>query len=267
MGDGGEALVRLGVFVAVFAAVVAAETVWPFRSAVVRGQRWVCNIGLSLLNTLVVRVLALGLPVLPVLVAAMYEGGGLFGLAGLPWWVGAVVGFLILDLAVYAQHVVFHHVPVLWRLHRVHHADTEFDVTTGIRFHPVEIVISLAWKLSVVVAFGIPALAVLVFEVVLNAGAMFSHANVSLPRGVDRLLRLLIVTPDMHRVHHSVEPSELNANFGFNLSVWDRAFGTYVQAPSADARVMPLGLRGWQVAQTGRLLAMLLFPFVSRKSS
>jgi sterol desaturase/sphingolipid hydroxylase (fatty acid hydroxylase superfamily) len=267
MGDGGEALVRLGVFAAVFAAVVAAETLWPFRSCVARGQRWVCNIGLSVLNTLVVRVLALGLPVLPVVVAAAFEGGGLFGLAGAPWWVGAVLGFVILDLAVYAQHVVFHHVPVLWRLHRVHHADTAFDVTTGIRFHPVEIVISLAWKLVVVVAFGIPALAVLVFEVVLNAGAMFSHANVSLPRDVDRFLRALIVTPDMHRVHHSVEPSELNSNFGFNLSVWDRAFGTYRRMTSADARVMPIGLRGLQISRMSALGAMLLFPFTSRKAS
>ena len=266
MGDSGEALVRLGVFALVLAATVAAEMVWPYRAGVQRGQRWVCNIGMSVMNTLVVRVLALGLPVLPVLVAAAFEGGGLFGLAGVPWWVGVLAGFVILDLAVYAQHVVFHHVPFLWRLHRVHHADTEFDVTTGIRFHPLEIVISLAWKLAVVVAFGIPALAVLVFEVVLNAGAMFSHANVSLPRSLDRLLRLAIVTPDMHRVHHSVEPAELNSNFGFNLSVWDRVFDTYLRATADDARVMPIGLRGWQSRQTAMLGAMLLFPFNSRKA-
>jgi sterol desaturase/sphingolipid hydroxylase (fatty acid hydroxylase superfamily) len=267
MGDGSEALIRLGVFAGVFAMVVAAETVVPFRAGVSRGQRWVCNVGLSVLNTLVVRVLAVGLPVLPVAVAAAFEGGGLFGLAGVPWWAAAVAGFFILDLAVYAQHVVFHHVPALWRLHRVHHADMAFDVTTGIRFHPVEIVISLAWKLAVVVAFGIPAWAVLAFEMVLNAGSMFSHANVSLPRGVDRFLRLLIVTPDMHRVHHSVEPAELNSNFGFNLSVWDRAFGTYLRATSADARVMPIGLRGWKGVQMSALGAMLLFPFISRKAS
>jgi sterol desaturase/sphingolipid hydroxylase (fatty acid hydroxylase superfamily) len=261
MPDGSEALVRLAAFAGVFALVAAAEVLWPFRGAVSRGRRWACNVGLSLINTGVLRLLALGLPLLPVGVAVAFEGGGLFGLAGLPAWLAAGVGFVIMDLAVYGQHVVFHRVPLLWRLHRVHHADTGFDVTTAIRFHPLEIVISLIWKLAVIIAFGVPALAVLAFEIVLNAGAMFSHANVSLPAGVDRVLRSVVVTPDMHRVHHSVEPAELNSNFGFNFSVWDRLCGTYLSRTQADAREMPIGLRVFQVPETSQLGAMLLFPF------
>lgn len=267
MPDGSEAVVRLAAFAGVFALVAAAEAIWPFRAAVVRGRRWACNIGLSVINTGLLRLLAAGLPVLPVAVAFLFEGGGLFGLAGLPSWAAIVAGFVLLDLAVYGQHVVFHHVPALWRLHRVHHADTGFDVTTAIRFHPLEIVISLGWKLVVIVAFGIPAAAVLAFEIVLNAGAMFSHANVSLPARVDGVLRAVIVTPDMHRVHHSVEPRELNSNFGFNLSLWDRLCGTYLARTQGDARAMPIGLRAWQVAETSQLGAMLLFPFRVGKQS
>jgi sterol desaturase/sphingolipid hydroxylase (fatty acid hydroxylase superfamily) len=261
MPDGSEALFRLAAFAGVFALVAAAEMAWPYRAVVSRGGRWACNIGLSLINTGVVRLLAMGLPLLPVGVALAFEGGGLFGLGGVPAWLAMLVGFVILDLAVYGQHVVFHHVPWLWRLHRVHHADTGFDVTTAIRFHPIEIVVSLAWKLVVIVAFGIPAVAVLVFEIVLNAGAMFSHANVSLPAGVERTLRTVFVTPDMHRVHHSVEPAELNSNFGFNFSVWDRLCGTYLSHTQADAREMPIGLRAYQIPETSRLGAMLVFPF------
>lgn len=267
MGDGSEALVRLAAFAGVFILAALAELAWPFRATVARGWRWGCNVGLSFMNTVVVRLLALLLPVLPVGVAAQFEGGGLMGLVGMPWLFACVAGFVLLDLAVYAQHVVFHHVPFLWRLHRVHHADTDFDVTTGIRFHPFEIVISLLWKLAVIVALGIPAAGVLAFEVVLNTGAMFSHANVSLPAGVERVLRWFIVTPDMHRVHHSVEPRELNANFGFNLSAWDRLCGTYVARTQADARTMPIGLAAHRGPHGLGLGAMLMFPFAARKSS
>jgi len=267
MPDGSDALLRLAAFAGVFAAMAMAEVLWPFRPSVARAHRWVCNIGLSVINTGLLRLVALGLPLLPVGVALMYEGGGLFGAAGVPAWAGVIAGFVILDLAIYAQHVVFHHVPWLWRLHRVHHADTGFDVTTAIRFHPLEILISLCWKLVVIVAFGIPAVAVLAFEIVLNAGAMFSHANVSLPQRVDGVLRAVIVTPDMHRVHHSVEPRELNSNFGFNFSFWDRLCGTYLPRTQADARDMPIGLRAFPGPVAARLGAMLVFPFRPVKPS
>jgi len=256
-----EGFIRLAVFVGVFIALAAAEMAWPYRQEFSRGKRWLSNISLSVFNTLVVRLLSFLLPVLPVAVAVMVDGEGVLGALGMPAIVAGVAGFLLLDLAVYMQHVVFHHVPWFWRLHRVHHADTQFDVTTAIRFHPVEILLSLVWKVAVIITFGIPALAVLVFEIVLNASAMFSHANVRLPGSLDRVLRAIVVTPDMHRVHHSVVPREINKNFGFNLSVWDRLFGTYLQETKQDARVMPFGLPSYQRPETSSLAWLLLFPF------
>jgi sterol desaturase/sphingolipid hydroxylase (fatty acid hydroxylase superfamily) len=261
MAPDSEGFIRLAVFVGVFIALAAAEMAWPYRKEFSRGKRWFSNIGLSVLNTLVVRLLSLLLPVLPVAVAVMADGEGLLGALALPAIVTGVAGFLLLDLAVYMQHVVFHHVPWFWRLHRVHHADTQFDVTTAVRFHPVEILLSLVWKVAVIITFGIPALAVLVFEIVLNASAMFSHANVRLPVSLDRVLRAIVVTPDMHRVHHSVVPREINTNFGFNLSVWDRLFGTYLQETKQDPRVMPFGLPSNQRPETSSLAWLLLFPF------
>lgn len=260
-----EGVIRLAVFVGVFIALAAAEMAWPYRQEFSRGKRWFSNIGLSVLNTLVVRLLSLLLPVLPVAVAVMIDGEGVLGALFMPAFVSCVAGFLLLDLAVYMQHVVFHHVPWFWRLHRVHHADTQFDVTTAIRFHPVEILLSLVWKVAVIITFGIPALAVLVFEVVLNVSAMFSHANVRLPVSIDRVLRAIVVTPDMHRVHHSIVPREINTNFGFNLSVWDRLFGTYLQAAQQDARVMPFGLPSYQQPEASSLAWLLLFPFLRGK--
>lgn len=265
MEPGSEGFIRLAVFVGIFLALALAERVWPFRKEFTRGERWLSNIGLSVLNTLVVRLLSIVLPLLPVAVAALDEGQGLFGALALPSLAAGIVGFLVLDLAVYMQHVVFHHVPWFWRLHRVHHSDTQFDVTTAIRFHPVEILLSLVWKVAVIITFGIPALAVLVFEVVLNASAMFSHANVRLPGSIDQALRAIVVTPDMHRVHHSVVPREINTNFGFNLSVWDRLFGTYLQAAQQDARVMPFGLPGYQRSEASSLSWLLVFPFLRGK--
>jgi sterol desaturase/sphingolipid hydroxylase (fatty acid hydroxylase superfamily) len=266
MSPDSEALLRLAAFAGVFGILAAAEVAWPFRRDVARYPRWFSNLGISVLNTLVVRALALVLPVLPVVIAMQVEGEGLLAMTGLGGVGAALAGFLVLDLAVYMQHVVFHHVPWFWRLHRVHHADTQFDVTTAIRFHPLEIIVSLAWKVAVIIVFGIPAMAVLAFEIVLNAGAMFSHANISLPAVVDRLLRGLIVTPDMHRVHHSTVSREINSNFGFNLSVWDRLFGTYMAAPAGDAREMPLGLPSYRNAETARLGWLLVFPFRGGKT-
>lgn len=185
---------------------------------------------------------------------------GILGLVDLPPWVEIVIALVLLDLAIYAQHVLFHAVPGLWRLHRVHHADLEFDVTTGLRFHPIEIAASMLIKLAAVVAIGAPALGVLIFEVILNATAMFSHSNVGLPPGIDRVLRRVIVTPDMHRVHHSIAVRETNSNFGFNLPWWDRLFGTYRAQPAAGHEAMTIGLPQFRDPAELRLDRMLLQP-------
>ncbi|MGB8528845.1 MAG: sterol desaturase family protein, partial [Rhodoplanes sp.] len=228
-----EVPIRLAVFGGVFALMAIWELLRPRREqAIPRARRWPGNIGVVAIDTLLVRVLfpmtAVGLAL-----TAEARGWGLFNALGLPAWIAVVGSVLILDLAIYLQHVLFHAVPGLWRLHRMHHADLEFDVTTGARFHPIEIVLSMTIKLAVVAALGAPALAVLIFEVLLNATAMFNHSNVRLPEGIDRVLRWLVVTPDMHRVHHSIVVRETNSNFGFNLPWWDRLFGTYRAQPAA----------------------------------
>jgi len=227
---------RLVVFVGVFALLAVAESVWPRRMAGAdRGRRWLANLGLIAVNTVVVRLVYFAAPTLAI--AAAYAAQtwqwGLLPLFKAPDFAALIIGFAVLDLAVYGQHVAMHHVPVLWRLHRVHHADAAFDVTTGLRFHPLEILVSHAWKIGIIVLIGVPVAAALAFEIILNASSMFSHANLKLPRGVDRWLRLAVVTPDMHRVHHSVERDEHDTNFGFNLSLWDRLFATY--RPDAGA--------------------------------
>src|SRR4051794_9914013 len=193
--------------------------------------------------------------------AAEAKGWSLFNATPLPPWMEVAAPVVLLDLAIYAQHVAFHAVPVLWRLHRMHHADLEFDVTTGVRFHPVEIVLSMLIKLAAVALLGAPALAVLIFEVLLNATSMFSHSNVRLPERLDRVLRWLVVTPDMHRVHHSTERRETDSNFGFNLSWWDRLFGTYRAQPEAGHEKMRLGLSVFRDRGDLRLDRMLLQPF------
>ena len=202
-------------------------------------------------DTLLVRILfpttAVGLALL-----AEARGFGLFNVVALPAWVAVVASVVILDLAIYLQHVLFHAVPALWRLHRMHHADLEFDVTTGLRFHPIEILLSMLIKFAVVAALGAPALAVLIFEVLLNATSMFNHGNVRIPAGLDRVLRWLVVTPDMHRVHHSILSRETNSNFGFNLPWWDRLFGTYRAQPAAGHEAMTIGIEQFRDAARAR---------------
>lgn len=259
-----EALLRLSIFVGVFVALAGAEAVWPRRKlAYGRVQRWVTNVGLSALNTLLLRLSFFVVPALTVLAAVYVEraGWGLLSVLQVPFWAAAVVGFLVLDLAVYAQHVAIHYIPPLWRLHRVHHADPDFDVSTGIRFHPLEILISQAWKIAVVVAVGVPAAAVLAFEIVLNATSMFSHANLRLPPTLDGALRVAVVTPEMHRIHHSTIERETNSNFGFNLSVWDRLFGTYRATAELDQATMPIGLASYRDAAPTRIWWLIRFPF------
>ncbi|MCB2107072.1 MAG: sterol desaturase family protein [Rhodobacteraceae bacterium] len=238
---------------------------FPWRPLVQsRILRWSGNIGVVVVATLMGRVL---MPIMPVAAAsvASERGWGMFNVIGWDGFWAGLAGFVLLDLVIYVQHRAFHAVPVLWRLHRMHHADTEIDATTGLRFHPIEIVLSLTVKVGAVFAFGISPVAVLLFEVVLNATALFNHGNVKIADRIDRLLRLFIVTPDMHRVHHSVAPEETDSNFGFNLPWWDRLFGTYVAQPAGGLANMTIGLSAFRDAREQRLDRLLAQPFVPER--
>ena len=255
-----EPQLRLIVFLGVLVAMALWELAAPRRrQEIPRVIRWTNNLGLVVIDTIVLRlsfpILAVGLAVI-----AQDRGWGLFNIFEAPGWVAVLVSIVILDLVIYLQHVMFHAVPMLWRLHRMHHADLEFDVTTGLRFHPVEILLSMGIKLAVVMALGPPAVAVLIFEVLLNATAMFNHSNVRLPTFVDRVLRLIVVTPDMHRVHHSIRPEETNSNFGFNLPWWDRLLGTYKAQPKAGHEGMSIGIEQFRTRRDLWLDRMLVQP-------
>ena len=254
-----------GLRLALFAIVLVVMAVWevarPRRPQQLgRVSRWPSNLGVVALDTIVVRLV---LPMSAVGLAILWEerGWGLLQALGSPHWISMIVSLLVLDLAIFGQHVMFHFVPVLWRLHRMHHADQEFDATTGIRFHPIEILLSMGVKFAVIAAFGTPAAAVFVFEVVLNATSMFNHGNVTIPKGWDRALRWVLVTPDMHRVHHSIVTRETNSNFGFNLPWWDYIFGTYVDQPAAGHDGMILGIDQFRTPEEQRLDRMLTQPF------
>jgi sterol desaturase/sphingolipid hydroxylase (fatty acid hydroxylase superfamily) len=256
-----EHLIRLAGFAGVFAAMAVWEILAPRRDwKLGRGTRWPGNIGIVVLDTALVRLLFPTTAVGLALVAEAREWG-LFHALELPVWVGVPLAVVALDLAIYLQHVLFHAVPALWRLHRMHHADLEFDVTTGARFHPIEIMLSMGIKLGVVAALGAPALGVLAFEVLLNATSMFNHSNVRMPARLDRVLRWIVVTPDMHRVHHSIVVRETNSNFGFNLPWWDRLFGTYRDQPAAGHPGMTIGIDQFRDPAEQRLDRMLTQPF------
>ncbi|HRY07835.1 MAG TPA: sterol desaturase family protein [Hyphomicrobiaceae bacterium] len=269
--DGGplsEAGVRLGVFLAVFIVMAVAEVIAPKRAlSYDRSKRWITNLSIVALDSVVVRLMgALAVPLVAV-GAAIYaarQGWGVFNWLDWPVWLEWLVVLLALDLAIWFQHLVSHKVPALWRLHQMHHADVDFDVTTAIRFHPIEIALSMLWKIVCVVALGAAPECVIVFEIVLNGCAIFNHANVALPRGVDRVLRSFIVTPDMHRVHHSVLHQEFNSNYGFNLSIWDRLFRTYVAQPEKGHQGMTIGLTPYQNEAPTRLMWSLTLPFRKR---
>jgi sterol desaturase/sphingolipid hydroxylase (fatty acid hydroxylase superfamily) len=254
-----ELVVRSGFFLSVFALMAGWELAAPARARrLPRWQRWRANLGLAVLNTLVLR---LALPTSAIALAAHAEvsGWGLLNQLALPAWAAVVLGAVLLDLAIYLQHVLFHAVPALARLHAVHHADPDFDLTTGIRFHPVEMLLSALIKFAAVVALGAPLPAVLAFEVLLNATAMFNHANVRLPAWLEPWVRGVLVTPDMHRIHHSVIQAERDSNYGFCLSVWDRLLGTYTTAPRGE---LDIGLAAWrEPALVATLGGALRLPF------
>ena len=256
-----EIAVRMTGYAAVFALLAGWEWLRP-RRALEQGRalRWPNNLGIFLVDIAVARLLiptaAVGVAVL-----AAERGFGLLPALGLPGWAQGILGFLALDLIIYTQHYVFHHVPLLWRLHRMHHADVEIDVTTGLRFHPLEILLSLGIKITAVALLGIPAFSVLAFEVALNATSMFNHSNVALPPAIERIVRWIVVTPQMHQVHHSIVRTETDSNFGFNLPWWDRLFRTYRAAPAAGESDVVFGLPVFRAREEQRLDRLLSQPF------
>ncbi len=256
-----EPAVRLGSYLGVTAAVAAWESLMPRRVRVLpRLRRWPGNLAIAALNTLAARlVLPAGAVGAAGLAAA--RGWGLLNLVSLPFWAAAILSVVLLDLMIYGQHVLFHAAPPLWRLHRVHHTDVDVDVTTGARFHTLEILLSALLKIAAVIALGAPVVAVIIFEVLLNAVTMFNHGNIRIPDAVERVLRSVMVTPDMHRVHHSVEPQETNSNYGFNLPWWDRLFGTYRAQPFAGHDKMSTGLTVFRAPKEQSLPRLLTQPF------
>ena len=256
-----EPLTRLGAFAAVLALMALWELLAPRREQRIgRAQRWPGNLGVVLIDAILIRLVFPLTAVAAALLAAS-RGLGLFHLIGAPDWITIPSSVVALDLAIYLQHRLFHAVPVLWRFHRMHHADLEFDVTTGVRFHPVEMLLSMAIKIAVLAALGAPAVAVLIFEVLLNVTSLFNHGNVLLPSRLDRVLRSILVTPEMHRVHHSAVRRETDSNFGFNLPWWDRLLGTYRAQPAAGHQGMIIGLEQFRDPGELRLDRMLLQPF------
>lgn len=260
-----ETALRFAVFAIVLVAMALLELWRPRRALVAgKGRRWLTNLTIVGIDSLLVRLMAMLTVPLAAVAAAIYaesHGLGLLNVIDLPAWLEVLVAVVALDLAIWLQHLAAHKLPVLWRLHRMHHADRDIDVTTAIRFHPIEIALSMLWKIACVLVLGVSPIAVLLFEIVLNACAMFNHANVALPERLDRALRMLIVTPDMHRVHHSVIGREHNSNYGFNLSVWDRMFGTYTAQPSKGHEGMTIGLSDYQSRGPTEVMWSLMLPF------
>ena len=256
-----EPVIRLGFFAGIFGLMAIWEILAARRELTTgKGRRWVGNLSLVLVDTLIVRLLFPTAAVGTALIVADL-GWGVLNVVSVPYWAALLISVAVLDLAIYLQHVMFHALPSLWRLHMVHHADLDLDVTSGSRFHPIEILISMLYKLAVISVLGPPVLGVLIFEVVLNALAMFNHANVRMPLVLDRVLRWIIVTPDMHRVHHSVDSREHNRNFGFNLSLWDRVLGTYRDQPAKGHQGMIIGLNKFREITWQTIPRLLVMPF------
>jgi sterol desaturase/sphingolipid hydroxylase (fatty acid hydroxylase superfamily) len=263
-----EMLIRLGFFFGIFAVMAIWEVAAPRRVLTIsKTVRWANNLGLVFLNSFILRLM---FPAAAVGMAAFADeqGWGIFNYYDVPPIIAVAASVVVMDFVIYLQHVMVHAVPALWRLHRVHHADLDFDVTTGARFHPIEIILSMLIKFATIAVLGPPVVAVVIFEVVLNATAMFNHSNVRLPVGLDRVLRWIVVTPDMHRVHHSVEDDEANSNFGFNLPWWDRLFGTYRDQPRSGHENMSIGIHTYRDPKlVSWLHGMLWLPFIGKISS
>jgi len=254
---------RLSIFIGVLVLMAVLEAMLPKRERrQTRTHRWSTNLSLVVVNSVVLKLLG---PITAVIAAdyALENNWGLLGLSpiALPLLVEIILAIVLLDFAIYLQHVASHHLPILWRLHKVHHADQDIDVTTGIRFHPIEAGLSMVYKCGVILLLGPVTIAVIIFEILLNASAMFNHANVRLPKALDKVLRLIIVTPDFHRVHHSVIEQETNSNYGFFLSIWDKLCKTYIEQPSKGHQEMTIGLNAYQDTKTNALGWCLAIPF------
>jgi len=262
-----EKEIRMGFFFGMLAIIAIWEILAPKRALTVsKTIRWVNNLGLVFFNSFIVRLV---FPVAAIGVAAMAQENnwGLINNIEMPVWLAAILAIVIMDFVIYVQHVMVHAIPALWRLHRVHHADPDYDVTTGARFHTLEIILSMGIKFCTIVLLGPPVFAVIIFEVILNATAMFNHGNISLPKGIDKVLRWFVVTPDMHRVHHSIEDDETNSNFGFSLPWWDRLLGTYRDQPRAGHQGMTIGIRQFkEVKDVSWISGMLTLPFRGKVS-
>jgi sterol desaturase/sphingolipid hydroxylase (fatty acid hydroxylase superfamily) len=260
-----EPVLRLIAFAVIFLTMAAFELAAPrlerdeLRGAM-KSRRWFTNLSMVVLSSLALRVI-FPLAAVGTALWAADRGYGLFPLLSVPGWIAGIIAFVVLDFAVWLEHVASHKIPLLWRIHRMHHSDKGFDLTTALRFHPFEIVLSMFWKAAVIVALGAPALAVLIFEIVLNGCAMFNHSNARLPLAVDRILRLFVVTPDMHRVHHSSYQPETDSNYGFNFPFWDRMFRTYTGQPRLGHDGMEIGLEFYRDDSPARLVWALMVPF------
>jgi sterol desaturase/sphingolipid hydroxylase (fatty acid hydroxylase superfamily) len=258
-----EPLIRIGVFLIVFSILLAWEMLLPRRAlSVSKSYRWINNLSLILLNTLLLRLL-FPATLVGVALVGQERGWGVMNLVELPVGLVVVFSVVLLDFVIWAQHLIFHKVPVLWRLHRMHHADLDFDITTGLRFHPLEIVVSMLVKVGAIILLGAPPIAVLAFEILLNSSAIFNHGNVRLSLIWDKWLRFVIVTPDMHRVHHSWRRTEMNSNFGFFLSWWDVLFNTYCPQPQNGHFDMTIGMEVFRDRKDLRLDRLLAQPFLS----
>ena len=262
-----EKIIRMSFFFGMLVLIGLWELAAPKRALTIsKSVRWINNLGLVFFNSFLLRVLfpasAVG-----VVVFADEQGWGLFNYIEVPFWFEVVAAVIIMDFVIYIQHVMVHAIPVLWRLHRLHHADLDYDVTTGSRFHPIEIILSMLIKFATILLLGPAVIAVIIFEVMLNTTAMFNHGNISLPKTLDKYLRLILVTPDMHRVHHSIEDDEANSNFGFSLPWWDRLFGTYRDQPRAGHQAMTIGITKYRdPKQVSWLPGMLMLPFIGKMS-
>ncbi len=260
-----EALMRTGTFAVVLVSMIVLEYLLPKKNRTLpRANRWITNLGLVVIDSLVLR-LAFPLLAIGLAVRASESGWGLLNLLSAPFWLEVLLGVVLLDLAVYLQHLASHKIPLLWSVHKVHHADRDIDASTGLRFHPIEIALSMVYKMLWVLLLGPSALAVLLFEVLLNASALFNHANLSLTATLDRIVRSVFVTPDMHRVHHSILRSETDSNYGFNLSIWDRLFNTYCAQPAAGHQEMIIGLPEYQSELPANIIWSLQLPFKKRR--
>ena len=260
----GEKEIRLGVFISLFLVLAVLEFLAPRRQLKpLKPKRWFTNWAIIIIDSFIMSLI----PIIAAVLAARWaseNGYGLFNIINMPEWLTILACVIILDFAIWFSHVASHKIPILWKVHRMHHSDVDIDVTTAIRFHPIEIILSMLWKILVVVLLGAPAISVIIFEIVLNGAAMFNHSNMKIPLSIDRVLRLFIVTPDMHRVHHSIIHNETDSNYGFNLAIWDRLFKTYIDQPRDGHDHMAIGLEEWQDEKPSDLLWTLKVPFIKQ---